>query len=164
MRDSLLAVSGKLNPALGGPSFRPFTVSNYGSDFYALVDKDTPEFNRRSLYRMAVQSARSPLLETLDCPDPSTKTPKRTVTTTPIQALALMNDSFVLRQSRAFAARVEKEAGSAPEAQVSRAYALALGRNPSAAERARAVAHLKAHRLDSLCWALFNASEFLYAK
>ncbi|MCX6367589.1 MAG: DUF1553 domain-containing protein [Armatimonadetes bacterium] len=164
VRDSMLAISGKLNPALGGPSFRPFTVSNYGSDFYQLIDKDTPEFNRRALYRMGVQSARNPLLETLDCPDPSTKTPKRTVTTTPIQALALMNDSFVLRQSRAFAAKVIKEAGSLPDPQVTLVYTLAFGRPPTPTERRRALAHLKAHPLDSLCWALFNSSEFLYAK
>ena len=160
----MLAISGQLNLALGGPSFRPFTVSHYGSDFYQLIDKDTPEFNRRTLYRMGVQSARNPLLETLDCPDPSTKTPKRTVTTTPIQALALMNDSFVLRQSRAFAARIIQEAGSAPSAQITAVYTRALGRLPTPTERARALTHLKAHPLDSLCWALFNSSEFLYAK
>ncbi|WP_309709968.1 DUF1553 domain-containing protein [Armatimonas sp.] len=164
VRDSMLALSGKLNPALGGPSFRPFTVSNYGSDFYQLIDKDTPEFNRRTLYRMGVQSARNPLLETLDCPDPSTKTPKRTVTTTPIQALALMNDSFVLRQSRAFAERLRHEAGSLPDAQITGAYTLAFGRPPTPIERSRALTYLKAHPLDSLCWALFNSSEFLYAK
>ncbi|WP_395093746.1 DUF1553 domain-containing protein [Armatimonas sp.] len=164
VRDSMLAISGQLNPALGGPSFRPFTVSNYGSDFYQLIDKDTPEFNRRTLYRMGVQSARNPLLETLDCPDPSTKTPKRTVTTTPIQALALMNDSFVLRQSRAFATRIIHEAGSTPSAQITAAYTRALGRLPTPTERTRALAHLKAHSLDSLCWALFNSSEFLYAR
>ena len=164
VRDSMLALSGKLNPALGGPSFRPFTVSNYGSDFYQLIDKDTPEFNRRTLYRMGVQSARNPLLETLDCPDPSTKTPRRTVTTTPIQALTLMNDSFVLRQSRAFATKVINEAGSTPEAWVAHAYTLAFGRPPTPIERSRALTHLKAHPLDSLCWALFNSSEFLYAK
>lgn len=164
IRDSMLAVSGKLNPALGGPSFRPFTVTRYGSDFYELVDKDTPEFNRRSLYRMAVQSARSPLLETLDCPDPSTKTPRRTVTTTPTQALALMNDSFVLRQSRTIATRVQSEAGSAPDRQINRVYALTLGRLPTSKERDRAIAHLKIHPLDSLCWALVNSSEFIYVK
>ncbi len=164
VRDSMLAISGQLNLALGGPSFRPFTVSNYGSDFYQLIDKDTPEFNRRTLYRMGVQSARNPLLETLDCPDPSTKTPKRTVTTTPIQALALMNDSFVLRQSRAFATKIIHEAGSAPSAQITAVYTRALGRPPTPTERTRALAHLKAHPLDSLCWALFNSSEFLYAK
>ncbi|MBB6048815.1 DUF1553 domain-containing protein [Armatimonas rosea] len=164
IRDSMLAVSGKLNPAVGGPSFRPFTVSTFTSDFYTLLDRDTPEFNRRTLYRMIVQSARSPLLENFDCPDPSTKTARRTVTTTPLQALALMNDSFVLRQSRAFAERVAKEAGSEPSRQVAHAYTLAFGRPPTLAERTRALTHLSAHPLDSLCWALLNASEFLYAK
>ncbi|MFY7953051.1 MAG: DUF1553 domain-containing protein, partial [Armatimonadaceae bacterium] len=173
-RDALLAVAGNLNRQVGGPSFRPFTVSNYGSDFYALVDKDTPEFNRRSVYRMAVHSARSPLLEALDCPDPSAKTARRTVTTTPIQALEMMNDSFVLRQADRLAERLEASAtvertsarlrGLAPRADqtIVRAWRAALGRNPTLAEARRAQTHLRKHSLSSLCWALFNSNEFLY--
>ena len=75
-----------------------------------------------------------------------------------------MNDSFVLRQSRAFAARIIQDAGSAPSAQVTAAYTRAFGRPPTSTERTRALTHLKAHSLDSLCWALFNSSEFLYAR
>ena len=173
-RDSVLAVAGNLNSAIGGPSFRPFTVSNYGSDFYTLVDNDTPEFNRRSIYRMAIHSARSPLLEALDCPDPSTKTPRRTVTTTPIQALEMMNDSFVLRQARHFADRVESMARldrdearslgrpTPPDRRISLAWRLAYGRVPNNAERKRAADHLRRHSLASLCWALFNSNEFLH--
>jgi hypothetical protein len=164
VRDAMLSVSGELNATIGGPSFRPFTVQNYGSDFYQLVDRTEPEYNRRTLYRMVVQSARSPLLETLDCPDPSTKTPRRTVTTTPTQALALMNDTFILRQSRALAMRVQKEVGNVPDAQITRAYALAFARPPTATERTQGISYLKQHALDSFCWALFNASEFLYVK
>ena len=173
-RDSLLAIAGNLNPRIGGPSFRPFTVSNYGSDFYTLVDNDIPEFNRRSVYRMAVHSARSPLLEALDCPDPSAKTARRTVTTTPIQALEMMNDAFVLRQANHFASRIEQVAATAPRAsglgsaaeqrkrQVELAWLMALGRRPSPMETRRAESHLEKHSLASLCWALFNSNEFLY--
>ncbi|MFM7322278.1 MAG: DUF1553 domain-containing protein, partial [Armatimonadota bacterium] len=169
-RDALLAVAGNLNPAQGGPGFRPFTVTNYGSDFYTLIDRDTPEFNRRSIYRMAVHSARSPLLESLDCPDPSTKTPRRTVTTTPIQALEMMNEPFVVRQSRVFAARVDREtaaqtasrSGGNGIARIQSAWRLAYGRLPTPAETRRAAAHLARHSLDSLCWTLFNSNEFLY--
>ena len=100
VRDAMLAVSGKLNPQVGGPSFRPFTVTVFNSSFYTLTDRDEPDYNRRTLYRINVNSAKSPLLEAFDCPDPSTKTPRRAVTTTPLQALALMNNSFVLRQAK----------------------------------------------------------------
>ena len=140
MRDAMLAVSGKLNPQVGGPSFRPFTVTVFNSSFYTLTDPPEPDYNRRTLYRINVNSAKSPLLEAFDCPDPSTKTPRRAVTTTPLQALTLMNNSFVLRQAQAFGERVQKEAGDDPEAQVRRAYLLAFGRPPTKEETDRAAA------------------------
>jgi hypothetical protein len=87
---------------------------------------------------MNVNSARSPLLEVLDCPDPSVKTPRRAVTTTPLQALGLMNDPFVWRQARGLARRVAAGAGPEPAAQVDRAYRLTLGRAPTAEESSRA--------------------------
>ena len=58
-----------------------------------------PGFDRRSLYRMWARGGRSPFLDTFDCPDPSTATPRRASTTTPLQALALWNNAFVLRMA-----------------------------------------------------------------
>jgi hypothetical protein len=164
VRDALLSVGGQLNPRMGGPSYRPFTVTVFNSTFYDLLDEATPETQRRTVYRMNVNSAKSPLLEGLDCPDPSVKAPRRAVTTTPLQALGLMNNAFVLRQARHFAARVAREAGDDPAARVVLAYRLAFGRPPSAAEKERAVAHVRDHGLDGLCWVLVNASEFLYLR
>jgi hypothetical protein len=161
VRDAMLAVSGKLNPAVGGPSFRPFTVKIFNSHFYTLTDRDEPEFNRRAVYRINVCSAKDPLLESLDCPDPATKAPRRGVTVTPIQALGLMNNSFVLRQARYLAERVTKEAGSGLPSRVNRAYQLALARTPTATEADRAKELASTHGLESLCWALLNSSEFL---
>jgi Protein of unknown function (DUF1553)/Protein of unknown function (DUF1549)/Concanavalin A-like lectin/glucanases superfamily len=164
VRDAMLSVSGQLNPQIGGPSFRPFTVTVFNSAFYTLTDTPDPEQNRRTLYRINVESAKSPLLEAFDCPDPSTKTPRRAVTTTPLQALALMNNSFVLRQARCFCERVRKEAGGDPEAQVRRAYLLAFGRPPTKAEMERAAPLAKKYGPETLCWVLLNASEFLYLR
>jgi cytochrome c553 len=164
IRDTMLAVSGQLNLTMGGASVRPFEVEKFNSSFYRLIDSDKPEHNRRTIYRMIVHSARSPLLESLDCPDPSTKTPKRMITTTPIQALELMNDTFVLRQARRFAERIEQSAGKTPAKQIQSAYALAYGRPPTTVETNRARVHLKDHSLESLCWALLNSSEFLYVR
>ncbi len=164
VRDAMLAVSGKLNPQVGGPSFRPFTVTTFNSNFYTLTDSAEPDFNRRTVYRINVQSAKSPLLEAFDCPDPSTKTPRRAVTTTPLQALALMNNSFVLRQARSFGERVRKEAGDDPEAQVRRAYRLAFGRPPTKEEAGRAAALVREQGAEIFCWVLLNASEFLYVR
>jgi hypothetical protein len=164
VRDAMLAVSGKLNPTLGGPSFRPFTVQVFNSTFYTLVDRDSPDFNRRTVYRMNVGSAKNPLLESFDCPDPSVKTPRRGVTTTPLQALELMNSSFVVRQSRELANRVKREAGASADVRIARAYRIALGRAPSSAEALAAAKLAKEHGLESVCWVLLNASEFLYVK
>ena len=164
VRDAMLAVSGQLNPEMGGPGFRPFNVTVSGSHFYELTDPSGPEFNRRTLYRMNIQSGKDPLLDALDCPDPSTKTPARTVTTTPIQSLGLMNNAFVQRQSRHFAARLEREAGGDQTARLRLAYRLAYGRNPRSAETARSLELARAHGWESVCWALLNSSEFLYVR
>ncbi len=164
VRDAMLAVSGKLNPQVGGPSFRPFTVTVFNSSFYTLTDADEPDCNRRTVYRINVNSAKSPLLDAFDCPDPSTKTPRRAVTTTPLQALALMNNAFVLRQAKAFGERVKKEAGDDPEAQVRRAYLLVFGRPPTKEESSRAAALVREQGPEILCWVLLNASEFLYVR
>jgi len=162
IRDAMLMAAGNLNTAMGGPSFRPFTVSSYGSKFYALIDRDTPEFNRRSIYRMTVHSARNPLLEALDCPDPSSKTPKRNVSTTPTQALEMMNDVFVLRQARILAERVRKNAGTDVRKQSITAVALTLCRKPTQLELTRATKFLKSNTLEMYCWALLNSGEFAY--
>jgi hypothetical protein len=164
VRDAMLAAGGNLNRQIGGPSFRPFTVTVFNTHFYHLFDKDEPEFNRRTLYRMSIQTGKSPFLAALDCPSPSAVTPKRQMTTTPLQALALMNDPFVQRQANYLAARVTREAGADVERQVALAYRLTLGRSPKAPEREAAVKVACDHGLPTVCWALFNSSEFVMVK
>lgn len=162
VRDAMLTVSGKLNRQMGGPSFRPFTVTKPGGSYqkYEPRDSDEPELQRRSVYRMNINTGGDPMLESLDCPVPSVKTPKRPSTTTPLQALSLMNNPFSVRLSKAFAARVRGEAANV-EAQVTRAFLLALGRTPSGAELEAGGALVRDQNLEALCWGLFNASEFI---
>jgi hypothetical protein len=162
IRDAMLCSSGELNTQMAGPSFRPFTLTVFNSNFYDLNDPIGPEFNRRTVYRINVNSAKDPLLETLDCPDPSVKTPRRAVTTTPLQALGLMNDSFVIRQARCLALRAGAESGSDVSRQVDRVYRLTIGRRPSDLEHDRASALVREAGLAELAWVLFNSSEFLY--
>lgn len=164
IRDAMLAVSGELNLQVGGPSFKPFTTTVFNTTFYHLFDHDTPEFNRRTIYRMMVNTAKSPLLDTLDCPAPSIGAPKRRTTTTPLQALSLMNDPFVVRQAKRFAERLRRTAGKQADAQVALGYRLAFGRTPLATEVLAAQAVARNEGLESLCWALLNASEFLYSR
>jgi hypothetical protein len=73
-----------------------------------------------------------------------------------------MNNAFILKQAKHFAARLQAEAGATGEAQVSLAYRLAYGRPPTSKEAVKATAFVRQNGLESLCWALFNSSEFLY--
>ena len=75
-----------------------------------------------------------------------------------------MNDSFVLRQAQFFADRVRKDYSALNREQVKGAYLIAYGRPPTQPEVRRAIKHLKAHSLSSLCWAIFNSSEFIYVR
>ena len=164
VRDAMLAVSGELNPAVGGPSFRPVTTTSFNAPCYHPVDRVDPEYNRRTVYRMNVNSGKEPLLDAFDCPSPSVKTPTRGETITPLQALALMNNSFVQRQADRLAGRALEAAGGELTVAIDRAYELALGRRATDEERQRAVTAAQARGLGSICWALLNSSEFLYVQ
>lgn len=161
-RDAVLAVSGELDPRLGGPGFRDFTVSSAGNnETYTVFDAVGGEFSRRSLYRTCLRTGTSPLLDILDCPDPSVATPRRSVTTTPLQALTLLNNKFIEHYAERFADRVRRESGDDAAAQVKRAYALALAREPAADEADFARQFVAKHGLAQFCIVLFNASEFI---
>jgi hypothetical protein len=163
VRDTMLAVAGELNLASGGPGFGDCTeVLRSGSYSYLPGDPIGAEFNRRSVYRTWTRGGRSGLLDAFDCPDPSTTAPRRALTTTPLQALVLLNNSFVLRMSQAFARRVEREAGPDAGRQVARAYQLAYTRDPSPEEQDDARPVVERYGLEVLTRAIFNSNEFLY--
>jgi len=111
-----------------------------------------------------VNSCMDPLLDAFDCPDPSVKTPKRGMTTTPLQALELMNNSFVLRQARMLGERSLAACNQEVSAAIPMIYRLALGRRPTAEEALRAEKVAQERGLTSLCWALLNSTEFVYVR
>jgi hypothetical protein len=163
VRDAVLLVSGQLTERGGGVGFSDFNVFNdRGTQRYEPLDPEGPQFNRRSIYRTWARGGRNPLLDTFDCPDPSVTSPQRGVTTTPLQALVLMNNSFLLRMSDHFGARVAAEAGAKTGDQVRRAYELAYGRAPTPVEAARVEPFVEKHGLPALCRVLLNSNEFLY--
>jgi len=164
VRDAVLAVSGQLNPKSGGPSFRPFDVLKFPANAYVPVDKIGAEFNRRTVYRMNVNSGKEPLLDAFDCPDPSVKTPRRGVTSTPLQALALMNNSFVQRHAGLLAERALQESANDLPRAINAAYRLALGRSPTKEETERALDAARARSLTNVCWVLLNSTEFVYVQ
>ena len=163
VRDAVLAVSGKLNGTMFGPGYRDFDYAEEYAPVYKYITPDKPELWRRSVYRFVVRTTTQQFLTTLDCPNPVNLTPARNVTTTALQSLALLNNDFMQKQAGYFAERVKADAGDDPGAQVARAFALAFGRNPSAAEADAAAALVKSSGLAQLCRMLLNANEFVYA-
>jgi mono/diheme cytochrome c family protein len=157
IRDSMLAVAGVLDRRMGGPGFPlyKYTVDNVAT--YFPLESFGPETYRRSVYAQSARSIRTELLSVYDCPDSSLPEPRRVVTTSPLQALSLLNNSFTLDMARAFAARMAE----GPDA-VGRGFQLAFGRSPVPAERAGAEELVARHGLAALARALFNANEFVY--
>ena len=162
-RDAVLAISGQLDLKMGGPSVQQFAFKDDHSPVYdyARYELDSPGANRRGIYRFIVRSVPDPFMDALDCPDANTLTPVRNVTTTALQALATLNDAFVLRQCEHFAARLERERASLDE-QITHAYELALNRRPAERERMKLAAHARQHGLASACRVLFNSNEFMF--
>src|SRR4029077_11720272 len=130
------------------------------NETYTVFDAIGPEFNRRSLYRTWVRAGTSPLLDTLDCPDPSVPTPRRSVTSTPLQALSLLNDAFIEHYAGRFAERLRREAGDDIASQIRRAYALALARQPTDEEVTISQQFVMKYNLSQFCLVLFNTNEF----
>jgi hypothetical protein len=163
MHDAILFVSGKLDFTMGGPSVRQFYYKSDHSPIYDYTrfDVDGPGAYRRSIYRHLVRSVTDPFMDCLDCADPSLLVPKRNTTLTALQALATLNNPFVVRQSAYFAARLQQMSSDRPR-QIETAYRLALSRRPTPQERDRLVSYAREHDLASACRVLFNCSEFCF--
>ncbi|MDA1014090.1 MAG: DUF1553 domain-containing protein [Planctomycetota bacterium] len=162
VRDAILSTAGKLNVAMGGPGFIDVSITpNNGTTYYEDKDVDGDEYFRRTVYRFTPRGGRSSLLDTFDCPDPATAAPRRAITTTPLQALSLLNNAFVLRMADYFAQRLGKVTGDNVGSIVDRAWQLAIARAPNDVERALSIELVAKHGLPALCRGLFNASEFV---
>ncbi len=172
IRDSMLAVSGRLNDTMYGPGMNP-AIAREALEGHSDPDqvwKASPEREaaRRTVYVHVKRSLLVPLVEVLDFCDTARSTARRNVTTVAPQALALFNGAFVNRQAADLAARLEREAGPDPKRQIDRAFRLALCRPPTEAERATLLAFLRAdgndrtHALEQMCRVILNMNEFVY--
>lgn len=162
VRDSVLAVSGKLNSTMFGPGYRDFDYKEAYAPIYTYQTADSPPLWRRSVYRFIVRTTPQQFMTALDCPDPANLTPQRNVTTTALQSLALYNNEFMLKQSRYFAERLAEEHGSNIDDQVERAFQLAFARSPDAEERDLSRSAVEQYGLWQFCRAILNANEFVY--
>jgi hypothetical protein len=102
------------------------------------------------------------MLDSFDCPDPSVATPQRSISNTPVQALTLLNNPFVLRQAELLAQRLERESPDNRDEQIRRAYALLFQRAPSPQELSRDRRFVDAQPLLIYCRVLLNSNEFVY--
>jgi hypothetical protein len=161
VRDSMLAVSGTLDTRMGGPGFRLYSYTRDNVATYFPRDEHGPDTYRRAVYHQNARASRIDLITEFDFPDCALGAPKRVTTTSPLQALTLMNHSFTMDMATAFAARIEAEAIGV-EAQIQRAFRLCFARMPRAEEIEAGVRLAEAHGLPALCRALMNLNEFIY--
>jgi hypothetical protein len=190
IRDSALAVSGRLNRTMDGPSMYPFVpkeaLASHSDPDTIWKPFDEKEASRRTVYAFIKRSMVVPLLEVLDLCDTTRPADRRLVTTVAPQALTLFNGDFVNRQARHLARRLVEEAGAEPGRQIERAYLLALCRPPTQKERQVLVQFLmketegqiresaekgtplppavaRQRALEQMCRVILNLNEFVYA-
>jgi hypothetical protein len=164
VRDSVLAVSGRLDLKMGGPGWQDFVIEHpeHSPHYeYGLANPEDSKTWRRSIYRFIVRSQTQPWMTSLDCADPSIRVDRRNESLSALQALALLNDGFMVTQARHFAERVQGDAPDLP-VQVERACRLALGHSPSAVDRDRLIAFAEKNGLPNLCRVLLNLNEFIF--
>jgi hypothetical protein len=152
IRDAMLFVAGNLDSTMGGPSVQNFYFKDDHSPVYDYTRGKMD--SRRSIYRHIVRSVADPFMDCLDAADPNLLTARRNTTLTALQALATLNNPFVIRQSELFAAR----AGD-----VRPAFELALAREPTDSEFSTLRHHASKHGLTNTCRLLFNTTEFMFA-
>jgi hypothetical protein len=166
VRDSILHVTGKLDPAMGGPPVKQFFYDDPNVGVTPIIDYnrfdvDSPASFRRSIYRYVFRTVTDPLMDSLDCPDASQLSPVRNVSVTPLQALTMWNNRFVVRQAEHFAERVGKE-GPDLAVQINSACELAWGRAPTATEAKALLGYATKHGMANTCRVLLNGNEFMF--
>ena len=176
VRDAVVAISGRLDLRMGGPSDRQFEqlpgIHVTPKIDYTTFDPSSDLGRRRSIYRFLFRTLPDPFMETLDCPSGDQITPARTNSVTVQQALALWNDAFIAKHCEFIAARIEKdvlsqqvsggEAVASITAQLDRAFQLILCRSPTKSESRELSDYANKHGLANACRLLLNSNEFLF--
>ena len=164
IRDSVLAISGRLDLAMGGPSI-PHYTSKPGAQTtptlnYENFDWNSPGAARRSIYRVVWRGIADPFMDAIDFPDMALLSPVRSFSASPLQSLALFNNEFVLHHCERFAARLGPFGGM--ERRIAEAFRLVFQRDATADEIADFTALANTHGLPAALRVLFNSNEFLF--
>jgi hypothetical protein len=168
VRDTTLFLSGRLDPKMGGPAAIQFVhrdKATFNTDGappfldYEGFASDSPAAQKRAIYRFLFRTVPDPLMDTLDCPDGGAIVPVRAVSTTALQALATLNDHFLIAQCEHIADRIASEhAGQPVEALVR----LMLQRAPRESELQQLNAFAEKHGLANTAHLLMNSNEFMF--
>ena len=173
IRDSMLAVSGLLDPKMGGPGVFPKVPA--GTEIqegrHWRKSRGPEDEYRASVYIFARRLVRYPMLQSFDAPLALESCGRRQETVTADQALELMNGEAAAGFARALAQRIANDSGQSPDELVQRAFRLTLGRVPSPGESERSRAFLASQgkvagnsgaALEDLALGLLSSSEFIY--
>ncbi len=160
IRDSILFVSGNLNPAMHGRGFDLFDQRG-GLSGFVPIESYSGDGLKRMIYAHKVRREPDAIFGAFDCPDAGQSTAKRRASTTPIQAFNLFNSRFTIEQAEVFAEDCLRECGPDADRQVERVFEKALNRLPIEEELVQAVAFVREHGLTTLCRVIFNTNEFL---
>lgn len=170
IRDSMLAISGKLNEKMGGPSVLvPIDrdlVKMLKRPQYWVATKDKAEYDRRTLYLIYKRNLQLPFMGVFDAPDMQLSCPRREQSTHALQALELLNGQMSNELAAIFAERIQKERAT-NAARIDLAWRLATGRGPTAKEKLLASKYLLEKPDDPVRWKelaldLYNLNAFLY--
>ncbi|HMC59278.1 MAG TPA: DUF1553 domain-containing protein, partial [Candidatus Solibacter sp.] len=169
IRDSMLAIAGRLNLKEGGPSFMPpidpDLVLSLKRPQYWVATRDKSEYDRRTIYMIYKRNLRLPFEEVFDAPDTLLSCARREQATHAPQALELLNGQTSNELAAVFAGRIVKERATASE-RVDYAWRLAAGRLPTAGEKALSLKFVAANPdpvgIKEFALALFNLNAFLY--
>ena len=162
IRDSMLAVSGRLDLRMGGPGWSPFVANeNYVRVYVPKESFEAGDF-RRMIYATVVRQRPDGVFGAFDCPDGGQIAPKRTRSTTPLQALNLLNSGFIQQAAGLLAEHLSAQAGANPEAEAQAAFRLAFQREPSTKELQASARFIREESLPLFCRALLNSNEFVF--
>jgi hypothetical protein len=166
VRDAMLSAAGVLNPKLGGPSVMLPVEADQLQLLYDpkqwTVTADAREHRRRSVFLLAKRNLRLPFAEVFDQPDTQTSCAGREKSTHALQALELLNGKTSNQLAELLAARLEREAGTDPAAQVDLTFLLVTGRRPHARELDVSLQFLREHSAREFALAMFSLNAFLY--
>ena len=165
LRDTMLTVAGKMRlDPMGGPGFRLYKFTQNNVCTYIPLDVHGADTYRRSVYHQNARASVVDVLSDYDLPDNAFAAPKRANTTTPLQALTLLNHSFTLDMAKAISDRLQSDGTetASDSMVVTKAYRYVLQRDPSQKELVAATHLVTLHGTEAFCRALLNANELVY--